>query len=87
MNKKQAQIFYAAYFSESENLGRLIQLKNDCQLLIPVPYDHWHPQMTIEFDMFEILRMNLDIWKYENILCFYAYSSSVNTLDLIENYT
>ncbi|MFP4023995.1 MAG: hypothetical protein ACLFVR_05665 [Thiohalospira sp.] len=66
MNKKQTQIFYAAYFSESENLEQLIQSEKDCVLSIPIPYDqwYWHPQKTIEFTVFEILRMNLEIWSY-----------------------
>lgn len=61
MNKKQAQIFYAAYYSESENLDSLIQSRRDWHLTVPVPYDswYWNLQKTIEFTVFEILCMNL----------------------------
>ncbi|HSH51565.1 MAG TPA: hypothetical protein VK982_07565 [Bacteroidales bacterium] len=66
MNKKQKQIFFSAYFSEPKNLNQLIQSKNDSLLSIPIPYDqwYWHPQKTIEFNVFEILRMNMEIWSY-----------------------
>ena len=65
MTDRQIKIFLAAYFSDLEQLNKLVE--NQDNLILPCEIKSY----KIPFTVFDILQMNLDIWedvKTENTL-------------------
>jgi len=62
MEEKSLKIYKSLFYLNLDSLKNLIQEESDLNLIFPIPREIVYPEPCLKLTVFDILRMEIDIW-------------------------